>query len=100
MVTLCMPVAECKAGSSSRQPDSGNKGTQAKGRLGFMMMTNRVCGIQEEDAGMSLNDFFRKTKAKPALYWLPAPEDKVAEKKAEATKASLPAPTGIPAHRR
>ena len=74
---------------------SANGGTQAIG-----MKTNRVCGIQEEDAGMSLNDFFRKTKAKPALYWLPAPEDKVAEKKAEAAKASLPAPTGIPAHRR
>lgn len=37
--------------------------------------------VPEEQKGISLDDIFKKTSTKPALYWLPLTEEQVASKK-------------------
>jgi RNSP1-SAP18 binding (RSB) motif len=44
------------------------------------------------DEGLSLDDLFKKTQAKPAVYWLPLTDSEVAEKKDAAGVADAAAP--------
>ncbi len=44
-----------------------------------------TCRMQE--VTLSLDELFRKTEAKPCIYWLPLTEEQVAEKKRKAAAA-------------